>query len=86
MSRAIATALLGAGLCLTGGAFDTASLYLPGVTLLLVVLLGSIWVLLAASGARVARLPTPPTEPERHLECRIGRRRASAGCRPLAAS
>jgi uncharacterized protein (DUF58 family) len=77
VSRAIATALLGAGLCLTGGAFDTASLYLPGVTLLLVVLFGSIWVLLAASGARVARLPTPPTVVEDapfrvQVEARLG--------------
>ncbi len=61
MSRAIATALLGSGLCLVGGAFDTASLYLPGVAILLAVVLSTVWVWIAASGASVIRLPTPPT-------------------------
>lgn len=77
MSRAIATALLGIGLCLVGGAFDTASLYLPGVAIVLLVALSAVWVLLAASGARVVRLPTPPTVVEDapfriRVEARLG--------------
>lgn len=77
MSRAIATALLGAGLCVVGGAFDTASLYLPGVAIVLVVVLGAAWVWLAASGAEVVRLPTPPTIVEEapfriQVEARLG--------------
>jgi uncharacterized protein (DUF58 family) len=77
VSRAIATALLGAGLCLVGGAFDTASLYLPGIAIVLVVVLASAWVWLAASGARVVRLPTPPTVVEDvpfriQVEARLG--------------
>lgn len=61
MSRAIATALLGAGLCLVGGAFDTASLYLPGIALVLVAVVAVVWVSLAAAGARVACEPIPAT-------------------------
>jgi uncharacterized protein (DUF58 family) len=77
VSRAIATALLGAGLCLVGGAFDTASLYLPGVAIVLAVVLGTVWVWLAASGARISRLPTPPTVVEDapfrvQVEARLG--------------
>ncbi len=77
MSRAIATALLGAGLCLVGGAFDTASLYLPGIALVLVAVLAAAWVWLAAHGARVTRLPTPPTVVEDapfriQVEARLG--------------
>ena len=77
MSRAIATALLGVGLCLVGGAFDTASLYLPGVAIVLVVVLGTAWVWLAASGARVVRLPVTSTVVEDapfrvEVEARLG--------------
>jgi uncharacterized protein (DUF58 family) len=77
VSRAIATALLGAGLCLVGGAFDTASLYLPGVAIVLVVVFGTVWVWLAATGAQVVRLPTPPTVVEDapfriQVEARLG--------------
>ena len=61
MPRAIATALLGSGLCLVGGAFDVPSLYLPGVALVLLVLVATAWVWLAAAGARVTRLPVPAT-------------------------
>lgn len=61
MSRAIATALLGVGLCLVSGTFDTESLYLPGIAILLVVVLGTIWVSLAANGAQIVRLPPPST-------------------------
>jgi uncharacterized protein (DUF58 family) len=75
--RPIATALLGAGLCLAGGAFDSASLYLPGVAIVLVAILGTAWASLAARGARVARLPGPSTvvegEPFRvRVEARLG--------------
>jgi uncharacterized protein (DUF58 family) len=75
--RPIVTALLGVGLCLTGGAFDSPSLYLPGVAIVLAALLGTAWVALAASTARVARLPVPTTvvedEPFRvRVEARLG--------------
>jgi uncharacterized protein (DUF58 family) len=84
VSRAIATALLGIGLCLVGGAFDTASLYLPGVAIVLLVVLSTVWVWLAASGARVVRLPTPPTVVEDapfriQIEARLGWLRAPGG-------
>lgn len=77
MSRAIATALLGTGLCVVGGAFDTASLYLPGVAIVLVAVLGTAWVWLAAIGAHVVRLPTPSTVVEDapfqiQVEARLG--------------
>ena len=49
MTRAIATALLGAGLCLAAGTFDTPSLYLPGVALALLAGGAAVWVPLAAS-------------------------------------
>jgi len=75
--RPIATALLGVGLCLVGGAFDSPSLYLPGVAIALVAVLGTLWVLLAASTARVTRRPGPATvvedEPFRvRVEARLG--------------
>jgi uncharacterized protein (DUF58 family) len=75
--RPTATALLGIGLCLVGGAFDSASLYLPGVAIFLAALLGTAWALLAARGARVARMPGPATvvegEPFRmRIEARLG--------------
>ncbi|HYI80327.1 MAG TPA: DUF58 domain-containing protein [Thermoleophilaceae bacterium] len=77
MSRAIATALLGAGLCLVGGMFDTASLYLPGVAIVLAVALSTVWVWVATIGARVVRLPTPATVVEDapfriQVEARLG--------------
>lgn len=61
MARTIATALLGIGLCLVGAAFDSASLYLPGVAIVLVAAACASWVALAARGARVWRAELPAT-------------------------
>jgi uncharacterized protein (DUF58 family) len=61
MARPVLTALLGLALCLVGGTFDTASLYLPGVALLLLPIGSVVWVRLAARGASVARVPGPST-------------------------
>ena len=61
MVRPLLTALLGLALCLAGGTFDTASLYVPGVALLFLAIGSVVWVLLAASGATVERLPGPHT-------------------------
>ena len=61
MVRPLLTALLGLALCLAGGTFDTPSLYVPGVALLLLAIGSVAWVRLAASGATVERLPGPHT-------------------------
>jgi uncharacterized protein (DUF58 family) len=77
VTRAIVTALLGAALCLVGGAFDSESLYLPGVAIVLAAVATASWTALAALGARVTRLPVPDTvvegEPFRiQVEARLG--------------
>jgi uncharacterized protein (DUF58 family) len=59
--RALATALLGAGLCLAAGTFDSPSLYVPGVALLLLGVVAAVWVELAARGARLTRELGPHT-------------------------
>jgi uncharacterized protein (DUF58 family) len=59
--RPLATAALGAGLCLAGGTFDTVSLYVPGVALLAIAVGSTAWVLLAAKGARIERQAGPHT-------------------------
>jgi uncharacterized protein (DUF58 family) len=61
MLRPILTALLGVALCLAGGTFDTPSLYVPGVALVLLAAGSVLWVRLAARGASVARLAGPHT-------------------------
>ena len=61
MSRALATTALGVALCLAGGIFDSVSLYVPGVALVLVAVVASAWVWLAAGGAAVVRAPGPTT-------------------------
>ena len=48
MLRPLFTALLGVALCLAGGTFDTASLYVPGVGLVVLSLGAVVWVQLAA--------------------------------------
>src|SRR5215212_9421568 len=53
MLRPLFTALLGVALCLAGGTFDTASLYVPGVGLVVLSLGAVVWVQLAARGASV---------------------------------
>jgi uncharacterized protein (DUF58 family) len=59
--RPLATAALGAGLCLAGGTFDTVSLYVPGVALLAIAVGSTAWVLLAAKGAQIDRHAGPHT-------------------------
>ena len=61
MLRPLFTALLGVALCLAGGTFDTASLYVPGVGLVLLSVGAVVWVRLAAEGATVVRVPGPST-------------------------
>ena len=61
MLRPLLTALLGLALCLAGGTFDTASLYVPGVALVLIAAGSVVWVRLAAHGANVERVPGPHT-------------------------
>jgi uncharacterized protein (DUF58 family) len=61
MLRAFLTALLGVALCLAGATFDTPSLYVPGVALVLLSVGSVAWVRLAARGASVARVPGPHT-------------------------
>jgi uncharacterized protein (DUF58 family) len=61
MVRPVLTALLGVALCLAGGTFDTASLYVPGVALVLIAVGSVLWVRLAARGATVERLAGPHT-------------------------
>ena len=61
MLRPLFTALLGVALCLAGGTFDTASLYVPGVGLIVLAVGSVVWVQLAAKGATVVRVPGPHT-------------------------
>jgi uncharacterized protein (DUF58 family) len=75
--RPIVTALLGVALCLAGGTFDAASLYVPGVGLLVIAVGAVGWVLLAAQGATIKRTPGPSTVVEEEpyplrLEVRSG--------------
>jgi uncharacterized protein (DUF58 family) len=77
MLRPIVTALLGLALCLAGGTFDAASLYVPGVGLLAIAVGAVGWVLLAAQGATIKRTPGPSTVVEEEpyplrLEVRSG--------------
>ena len=61
MLRPLLTALLGVALCLAGGTFDSASLYVPGVGLIVLSVGSLVWVQLAARGATVQRVPGPHT-------------------------
>ena len=61
MSRARSTILLGIGFVLAGAAFDSASLYVPGIGLVLLALGALAWVELSAKGARLLLWPGPPT-------------------------
>jgi uncharacterized protein (DUF58 family) len=78
VTRALAAAALGLALCLAAATFDSASLYLPGVALLVLASGATAWVLLAAAGARLVRHPGPHTVVEDELypvriELRAGR-------------
>jgi uncharacterized protein (DUF58 family) len=61
VSRPIVSALLGVALCLSAAAFDSASLYVPGVALIALGVAAVGWVELAAHGARIVRRPGPHT-------------------------
>ena len=65
MSRALGALVLGAALALTAVVFDTASLYVPAVALLLASAGALIWVGLASTGAGIDTEPGPPTVEER---------------------
>ena len=86
MVRPLLTALLGVALCLAGGTFDMASLYLPGVALVVLSVGAIVWVRLAARGATVGRMPGPATVVEDEpyplrVEVRSGvLRRPAASC------
>jgi uncharacterized protein (DUF58 family) len=62
--RPLTIALLGMALCLAGALFDSASLYVPGVGLVGIALLATVWVVMAASGATIERHPGPHTVAE----------------------
>lgn len=62
--RAAGAALLGAVMVAVAGGFDTASLYLPGVALVLLGIGSELWVWLAARGAAAERMPGPRTVEE----------------------
>jgi uncharacterized protein (DUF58 family) len=62
--RPLTIAFLGVALCLAGGLFDTASLYVPGVALVGIALVATGWVVMAASGAAIERRPGPHTVAE----------------------
>lgn len=64
MTRAAWAALLGVLLVLTAAGFDTASLYLPGIGLLLLAVGATLWIGLAAHGLAVERKPGPQTVQE----------------------
>jgi uncharacterized protein (DUF58 family) len=75
--RVLGTAALGLALCLSAAVFDTPSLYLPGVALLVIAFGLSAWVRLAARGANVVRAAGPHTVVEEEawplrLEVRTG--------------
>jgi uncharacterized protein (DUF58 family) len=78
MTRALAVAALGVALCLAAATFDSASLYVPGIALLLLAVGATAWVLLAAAGARLVRQRGPHTVVEDapyplRIELRAGR-------------
>lgn len=84
MLRPLATALLGGLLCLIGGAFDTASLYVPGVALVGLAAGAAGWVMLAAAGARIERSVVVSTAVEGEpfplrIEARLGALPAPGG-------
>jgi uncharacterized protein (DUF58 family) len=56
-----AAALLGAGLLAAAAAFDSASLYVPGVALVALAVGAGAWVWLAGLGAGIERAPGPHT-------------------------
>ena len=61
MKRAAGSAALGAVLLLCAATFAIRSMYIPGVTFLVLGVGFAIWVTLAAGGAKLEREPGPPT-------------------------
>src|SRR5918912_601221 len=61
MSRALASVALGATLVLAAATFDTPSLYVPGLALVVLAVGAATWVALAARGAAVVRGAAPST-------------------------
>ena len=80
MIRPIVTALLGLALCLAAATFDSPSLYVPGVGLIVLAVAATAWVALAAQGAGISRRPGPHTVVEE--EAYPLRVEASAGLLP----
>ena len=64
MSPAAAAAALGALLLVAGRLFGIAALYVPGIALAATALGFGAWILLAARGAKVRRVPGPPSVEE----------------------
>src|SRR6476659_5942802 len=64
MKRAAGCAALGAVLLLCAATFAMRSMYVPGITFLLLGLGFAIWVTLASAGARLDREAGPPTVEE----------------------
>ena len=61
MLRPAVTVLFGIALCLAGATFDAASLYVPGVALVVIAAGAVAWVLMAAHGATITRRAGPHT-------------------------
>lgn len=61
MARSLAAAALGLALVLSGAAFDSPSLHVPGVVLVVLAGSAAAWVALAARGMHVRRELGPPT-------------------------
>ena len=72
MTRALGALFLGAALAAVALVFDTASLYVPAVALVLLAGGSIVWVAAAAAGAGLEREPGPPTvEEDRPYPLRI---------------
>jgi uncharacterized protein (DUF58 family) len=61
LSAARSTISLGIGLVLAGAMFDSVSLYVPGIALVVLAAASWAWVELSAKGARLEVTPGPPT-------------------------
>ena len=64
MLRPAGTLALGLALVAVAGAFGSPSLYVPGVALAFLAIAATGWVMAAATGASVERVPGPPTVEE----------------------
>ncbi len=82
--RPLAVALFGFAFCLLAATFDIASLYVPGVALILIAVGAFAWVALSAAGAAIEREAGPHTVVEEQpypvrLEVRMGALPAPGG-------